>query len=119
MRLERRASSSAIGILLFAFGDLDAAIAGTLLMATAGSASSGSADALALQLRWHGIKPESFGVSAAGRTAADAVLDMARASGADMLVMGGYDHARLREFIFGGFTRQVLRECRLPVFLFH
>ena len=41
-------SSSAVGILLFAFGDLGAAIAGTLLMAIAGSASSGSADALAL-----------------------------------------------------------------------
>ncbi|MFZ9783027.1 MAG: MFS transporter, partial [Candidatus Limnocylindrus sp.] len=40
--------SSAIGILLFAFGDLSAAIAGTLLMAIAGAASNSSADALAL-----------------------------------------------------------------------
>lgn len=40
--------SSAIGILLFAFGDLNAAIAGSLLMAIAGSASNSSADALAL-----------------------------------------------------------------------
>ena len=40
--------SSAIGILLFAFGDLNAAIAGSLLMAIAGAASNSSADALAL-----------------------------------------------------------------------
>lgn len=40
--------SSAIGILLFAFGDLNLAIAGSLLMAIAGSASNSSADALAL-----------------------------------------------------------------------
>ncbi len=40
--------SSAIGILFFAFGDLNAAIAGSLLMAIAGTASNSSADALAL-----------------------------------------------------------------------
>ncbi|MFM8935156.1 MAG: MFS transporter, partial [Candidatus Limnocylindrus sp.] len=40
--------SSAIGILLFAFGDLSAAIGGTILMAVAGNASNSSADALAL-----------------------------------------------------------------------
>ena len=40
--------SSAIGILIFAFGDLNAAILGSLLMAIAGTASNSSADALAL-----------------------------------------------------------------------
>lgn len=78
-----------------------------------------SAEAVARQLRWHGLKTEAYGIAAAERAASDAVLDMARASGADMLVMGGFGHSRLREFVFGGFTRQVLRECRLPVFLFH
>ncbi len=43
-------SSSAIGILLFTFGDLPTAVAGSVLMAVAGSASSGSADALALSV---------------------------------------------------------------------
>ena len=40
--------SSAVGILVFAFGDLNTAILGTLLMAVAGTASNSSADALAL-----------------------------------------------------------------------
>jgi nucleotide-binding universal stress UspA family protein len=78
-----------------------------------------SAEAAARQLRWHNTQPEAYGVAPAGRAASDAILDMARASGADMLVMGGFGHTRLREFVFGGFTQQVLRECRLPVFLFH
>ena len=43
-------SSSAIGILLFSFGDLPMSIAGSIVMAVAGSASSGSADALALSV---------------------------------------------------------------------
>ena len=29
--------------------------------------------------------------------------------------MGAYGHTRLRELVFGGATRQVLREARLPV----
>jgi nucleotide-binding universal stress UspA family protein len=33
--------------------------------------------------------------------------------------MGGYGHSRAREFIFGGFTRQVLLSAPIPVFLSH
>jgi nucleotide-binding universal stress UspA family protein len=29
--------------------------------------------------------------------------------------MGAYGHSRLREFVFGGATRHVLREAPLPV----
>jgi nucleotide-binding universal stress UspA family protein len=47
------------------------------------------------------------------------VLDTAVACGADILVMGGYGHSRLRELVFGGFTRHVLNSSPLPVFLFH
>ena len=35
--------------------------------------------------------------------------------GADLLVMGAYGHARLRELVFGGATRHVLRAATLPV----
>jgi nucleotide-binding universal stress UspA family protein len=34
-------------------------------------------------------------------------------------VMGGYGHSRLREFIFGGFTRHILDGVDLPVLVFH
>ncbi|HTT84203.1 MAG TPA: universal stress protein [Rhizomicrobium sp.] len=37
----------------------------------------------------------------------------------DLLVMGGYGHSRTRELIFGGFTRAVLHEAKLPVLLTH
>jgi nucleotide-binding universal stress UspA family protein len=33
--------------------------------------------------------------------------------------MGGYGHSRFREFMFGGFTEQVLRSAELPVLMMH
>lgn len=38
---------------------------------------------------------------------------------ADLLVLGGYGHSRLREWIFGGVTRSVLRHMTTPVLLSH
>jgi nucleotide-binding universal stress UspA family protein len=38
---------------------------------------------------------------------------------ASLLVMGGYGHTRLREAIFGGFTRHVLAGAEIPVLMVH
>ena len=45
------------------------------------------------------------------------LLQAAAAERADLLVMGGYGHSRLREIVLGGATREVLRDARLPVLL--
>jgi nucleotide-binding universal stress UspA family protein len=42
---------------------------------------------------------------------------MAESSKADLLVLGGYTHSRIRENILGGVTHHVLRHARVPVFL--
>lgn len=39
--------------------------------------------------------------------------------GADVLVVGGYAHSRVREAVLGGVTRTLLGEVRLPVLLSH
>jgi len=36
-----------------------------------------------------------------------------------MIAMGAYGHSRLREYVFGGVTREMLKECALPVLMFH
>jgi nucleotide-binding universal stress UspA family protein len=46
-------------------------------------------------------------------------LDMLWQYGADYLVAGAYGHARLREWIFGGFTEALLKRPRRCVFLSH
>jgi nucleotide-binding universal stress UspA family protein len=33
--------------------------------------------------------------------------------------MGGYGHSRVREVIFGGWTRRVLNSATLPVLMAH
>src|SRR3978361_452524 len=52
-------------------------------------------------LRWHGISVETRYVGPGGRSVLDAVLQSAGEAGADLLVMGGYGHTRLGEWIFG------------------
>jgi nucleotide-binding universal stress UspA family protein len=37
----------------------------------------------------------------------------------DLLVLGGYGHARTRELVLGGVTRTVLRSMTVPVFMAH
>lgn len=78
-----------------------------------------SAERIAARFRRHGSTSETRLVFPAGRAVPDAIIDTATACGADLLVMGGYGHSRLRELVFGGFTRHVLEASLLPVFLFH
>jgi nucleotide-binding universal stress UspA family protein len=33
--------------------------------------------------------------------------------------MGAYGHSRLREFVFGGVTREILRHMTVPVLMSH
>jgi nucleotide-binding universal stress UspA family protein len=84
-----------------------------------GAAEMESSDRIARCLRRHGLNVRGHFVIPAGRTPAEAVLQSAREVDAGLLVMGGYGHSRMREFVFGGFTQRVLRGVELPVLLFH
>jgi len=74
---------------------------------------------LAAHLARHGVWIEVKAVSGGGLAAGDAILAQAADDSADLLVMGGYGHSRLREFVFGGATRQLLAQMTLPVLLSH
>lgn len=50
---------------------------------------------------------------------ADALLSRLSDLGADLLVMGGYGHSRLRERVMGGLTRQTLAQMTVPVLMAH
>ena len=47
-----------------------------------------------------------------------AIQDMAYGCDADLLVMGAYGHSRMREFVLGGVTEDMLEDCAIPVFMF-
>lgn len=50
---------------------------------------------------------------------AEAVLSHAADSDADLIVMGGYGHSRLRQLVLGGVTRTMLESMTVPVLLSH
>jgi nucleotide-binding universal stress UspA family protein len=50
---------------------------------------------------------------------ADVILSRAADMSTDFIVMGGYGHSRLREFVLGGATRGILRSMTVPVLMSH
>lgn len=76
------------------------------------------AERLVAYLGWHGISALVERLSPGPDGAAETMLAAATAR-AELLVMGGYGHTRLREWVFGGFTQRVLSEAPLPVLIAH
>ena len=67
----------------------------------------------------HGIKAEVHSWPRDGRAVEDALMAAVEALKPDWMVMGAYGHSRLRQFVFGGVTRTMLRDGRVPVLLAH
>lgn len=74
---------------------------------------------LARYLADHGIKAEPQALQSEDMRAADLLLSRIADLGVDSLVMGCFGHSRLREFVLGGMTRDVLRYMTVPVLLSH
>jgi len=67
----------------------------------------------------HGLTVEVKRIVATEGKVMDTILSHAADAGADFLVMGGYGHSRLREFILGGVTRGILGTMTVPVLMSH
>jgi nucleotide-binding universal stress UspA family protein len=74
---------------------------------------------IADHLARHGVKVEVKTTASGGLPIGDVLLSQAAEGAADLLVMGGYGHSRLRETVLGGATRQLLAQMKLPVLLSH
>jgi nucleotide-binding universal stress UspA family protein len=69
-------------------------------------------------LAWHGVVAQTHAVITRAPVG-EALLDAAVAASADLVVMGGYSHSRLRELILGGVTRHMLENAALPLLVAH
>jgi nucleotide-binding universal stress UspA family protein len=67
----------------------------------------------------HGVAASVKRIAKGDIAIQDALLSYAADSGADFMVMGGYGHSRLREFILGGVTRGILASMTVPVLMSH
>lgn len=74
---------------------------------------------IAAHLSRRGVRVDVRNADSMGRSISDALLQEAEGYGADLLVMGAYGHSRLREMVFGGATRELLDDSRLPLFMAH
>jgi nucleotide-binding universal stress UspA family protein len=74
---------------------------------------------IAAHLSRRGLPAEVRNVDSMGRSASLAILEEAASLGADLVVMGGYAHSRLRELVFGGATRELLRTATVPLLMAH
>jgi nucleotide-binding universal stress UspA family protein len=74
---------------------------------------------IARHLARHGAKVDVKSIVTAETDVANTILSHAADTSADFLVMGGYGHSRLREFILGGVTRGILASMTIPTLMSH
>ena len=112
-----RASRAAHDALPF----LRAAEAVRVVAVTGEKALPTSADGsdIAPHLARHGVPVAASQAVAPDGDVAQALRGEAERHGADMIVMGGYVHSRLRELVFGGVTQSLLRSSPVPLLLSH
>ncbi|MBB3146858.1 nucleotide-binding universal stress UspA family protein [Phyllobacterium trifolii] len=74
---------------------------------------------LELALQRRGLTAEVLALRVEGRAIGEALQAHALEFGAQLLVMGGFGHSRIRDFVLGGATADVLNDVRLPILLSH
>jgi nucleotide-binding universal stress UspA family protein len=67
----------------------------------------------------HGSNVELRRINGGDVDVANVILSDAADRDADLIVMGGYGHSRLREFILGGATRGILSSMTVPTLMSH
>jgi nucleotide-binding universal stress UspA family protein len=75
-----------------------------------------SAD-MVTHLALHGVRAVSVFLPADRGDVAETIRTAAKNGGADMIVMGGFVHSRLREMVLGGVTQSLLRQSPIPLFM--
>ncbi|BCH25303.1 universal stress protein [Mesorhizobium sp. L-8-3] len=81
-----------------------------------GQGAEPGADAAAYLAR-HGVKVAVDRLPSSGQSVAAVLARRAADMDAELMVMGGYGHSRLRERVFGGVTRSMLAEPPLPILM--
>ncbi|WP_137387808.1 universal stress protein [Rhodoligotrophos defluvii] len=74
---------------------------------------------IAASLARHGVNAEIHRSVVKDVSVGDEILSRISDFGSDLVVMGGYGKSRMREFMFGGATRDILHHMTVPVLLSH
>lgn len=74
---------------------------------------------LASWLARHGCSVNVEQYPSGGEEIATCIIKRAVEKGADLIVMGGYGHMKLKQQIFGGTTKSMLEQHKIPVLIGH
>ena len=74
---------------------------------------------IATWLARHGLSVTIKTMPGSGIPVADAILNHASDNAYDLVIMGAYGHSWMREAVFGGATRDILRTMTVPVLMAH
>ncbi len=74
---------------------------------------------LCLYLARHGVKAEASKTLKGNLSTANVLLNCAADRDIDLIVMGAYGHSRLREFVLGGASYNILQHMTVPVLMSH
>lgn len=74
---------------------------------------------VAAWLSHHGCNVTVSQFPTGGREVAQCIQDRASEQGADLIVMGGYGHARMMQAMFGGTTRTMMEQNKQQVLMAH
>lgn len=74
---------------------------------------------IARHLARHGLRVSVKRIVSVETDVPNTLLSHAADSDVDLIVMGGYGHSRLREFVLGGATRGILAAMTVPVLMSH
>jgi nucleotide-binding universal stress UspA family protein len=91
----------------------------TILTVEGATVAGPSGVEMAQSLRANGIAAEAITLPASKISAGEVILAKAEEFGCDLIIKGAYTQSRLREMIFGGTTRHVLANAKLPVLMAH
>jgi nucleotide-binding universal stress UspA family protein len=80
--------------------------------------ATAGADAIG-HLRRHGVEAVVHRSKSRTREYGSALLAAAERTDAHLIVMGGYGHPRLREWLLGGVTYQLMHESPIPILMAH
>jgi nucleotide-binding universal stress UspA family protein len=92
----------------------------TILTVEGATVAGPSGEQMARSLKMNGLSADTMTLKPVGkRSAGETILAKADELGCDLIVKGAYTQSRLRQMIFGGTTRHILANAKLPVLMAH
>ncbi len=83
------------------------------------AAAENAPEALKAHLARRGLSANVRRVHSQASDVHDVILSLAADMNAELIVMGGYGHSRIREYVLGGVTRGIIESMTVPALISH